>query len=84
MEKTKIHAPHSFDLELDVKMEYRAESDNPHQDALEWCKICIQKTINEVCLSQFVNWDELIAKTTPQGDEWFVMECRLPIKVTII
>ena len=64
-----------------IAKEYIGLTDLDHEDALEWCKACIQKRIDEDRLEDQVDWNDLIVKDE-KIDEfgWYRMECRLPLK----
>ena len=50
-------------------------------DALEWCKACLQKRIDQDHLEDVVDWDDLIVKEEKIDEHgWYRMECRLPLK----
>ena len=64
-----------------IAKEYRGLTDRDHEEALEWCKACIQKRIAQDRLQDQVDWNDLIVKDE-KIDELgrYRMECRLPLK----
>lgn len=72
-------------MDIGIGLKYKARSENgpEHDDAISWCKGCIQKRIDISHLEDKVDWNEL--KTTRQKlDElWYKVECRLPLKDTL-
>jgi len=69
------------DMQIAIAKEYRGLTDRDHEEALEWCKACIQKRIDIDLLEDQVDWNELIVKDEKMDEYgWYRMECRLPIK----
>lgn len=64
-----------------IAKEYIGLTDRAHEDALEWCKACIQKRIDHDHLLDQVDYNDLIVKDE-KIDEFgrYRMECRLPLK----
>ncbi len=68
-------------MQIAIAKEYRGLTDRDHEEALEWCKACIQKRIDIDLLEDQVDWNELIVKDEKMDEYgWYRMECRLPIK----
>ena len=69
------------DMKIAIAKEYRGLTDRDHEKALEWCKACIQKRIDQDHLEDQVDWNDLVVKDE-KIDElgWYRMECRLPLK----
>ena len=68
-------------MQLAIAKEYIGLTEDAHKDALEWCKACIQKRIDQDNLQDRVDWDKLIVKDE-KVDEFgrWIMVCRLPLK----
>ncbi len=70
-----------FDMQIAIAKEYIGLCELEHQNALEWCKACIQKRIAEDHLEDQVDWNDLIVKEEKiNGHGWYRIECRLPLK----
>ena len=71
-------------MQIAIAKEYRGLTDRDHEEALEWCKACIQKRIDQDHLEGQVEWNDLIVKDEEVGDYkglgYYRMECRLPLK----
>ena len=72
------------DMQIAIAKEYIGLTDRDHEEALEWCKACIQKRIDMDHLEDQVEWNDLIVKDEEVGDHnglgYYRMECRLPLK----
>lgn len=68
-------------MQIAIAKEYYGPLEADHQIALEWCKACLQKRIDQDHLEDQVDWEDLIVKDE-ETDEygWYIMECRLPLK----
>ena len=68
-------------MQIAIAKEYIGLCELKHQNALEWCKACIQKRIDEDHLEDQVDWNDLVVKDE-KIDEFgrYRMECRLPLK----
>lgn len=64
-----------------IAKEYLGLTELAHQEALEWCKACIQKRIDQDHLEDRVDWNDFIVKDE-KIDELgrYRIECRLPLK----
>jgi len=68
-------------MQIAIAKEYLGLCELEHQNALEWCKACIQKRIDEDHLEDQVDWNDLIVKEEKINEHgWYRMECRLPLK----
>lgn len=68
-------------MQIAIATEYYGPMEIDHQDALEWCKACIQKRIDQDNLHDQVDWNDLIVKDEEMDEfGWYCMECRLPLK----
>ena len=66
---------------LAIAKKYRGVTANDHKEALEWCKACIQKRIDEDHLQNQVDWSDLVVNRERIDDlGWYCMICRLPLK----
>lgn len=64
-----------------IAKEYYGPMQIEHDNALEWCKACLQRRIDEDHLEDQVDWSELIVKDEKVNeDSWYIMTCRLPLK----
>lgn len=64
-----------------IAKEYVGLTALAHQDALKWCKACLQKRIDLDHLEDEVDWNNLIVKCERIDEHGFYrMECRLPLK----
>lgn len=68
-------------MQIAIAKEYIGLTDLAHEEALSWCKACIQKRIDLDHINDRVDWNDLIVKDE-RIDEygWYRMECRLPLK----
>ena len=68
-------------MQLAIAKEYIGLTDRDHEEALEWCKACIQIRIDRDHIQDQVDWNDLIVKDE-KIDEFgrYRMECRLPLK----
>lgn len=73
------------DMKIAIAKEYMGLTARDHEEALEWCKACIQKRIDIDHLEDMVDWNNLIVKFD-RIDELGIyrMECILPIKEPFI
>lgn len=67
-------------MQIAIATEYIGLTDRDHEDALEWCKACIQKRLDQDHLEGQVDWNDLIVKDEEVGDGYYRRECRLPLK----
>lgn len=68
-------------MQIAIAKEYFGLCKYEHQDALEWCKACIQKRIDQDHLQGRVDWNDLIVKDEKIDEHgWYRMDCRLPLK----
>ena len=67
-------------MQIAIAKEYLCFTDYDREDALEWCKACLQRRINKDHLEDQIDWSELIVKEK-KIDEfgWWLIECRLPL-----
>lgn len=69
------------DMQIVIAKKYFGLCEYEHKDALEWCKACIQKRIDQDHLQDQVDWNYLIVKDEKIDEHgWYRMECRLPLK----
>ena len=68
-------------MQIAIAKEYYGPLKIDRQNALEWCKACLQKRIDQDHLEDVVDWDDLIVKEEKIDEHgWYRMECRLPLK----
>lgn len=68
-------------MQIAIAKEYYGPLEIDHQDALNWCKACLQKRIEQDHLEDQVDWDDLVVKDEETDEHgWYRMECRLPLK----
>ena len=68
-------------MQIAIAKEYIGLTVRDHEEALEWCKACIQKTIDHDHLQDRVDWNDLIVKDEKIDEYgWYRMCCRLPLK----
>ena len=68
-------------MQIAIAKEYIGLTDRDHEEALEWCKACIQKRIDIDHLKDRVDWKDLNVTDERIDEEgWYLMECRLPLK----
>lgn len=69
------------DMQIAIAKEYIGLTDRDHEEALEWCKACIQKRIDQDKLNDQVDWNDLVVKDEKVNEYGrYIMVCRLPLK----
>lgn len=68
-------------MQIAIAKRIHRSTDRDHEEALEWCKACIQKRIDQDHLEDQVDWEDLIVKDEKIDEHgWYRIECRLPLK----
>ena len=68
-------------MQIAIAKEYYGPLEIDRQNALEWCKSCLQKRIDQDHLEDVVDWDDLIVKDEVIDKNGpYRIECRLPLK----
>lgn len=68
-------------MQIAIGKKYLGLTDLDHENALKWCKACLQKRIDNDHLEDRVDWNDLIVKDEKVDEYgWYIMICRLPIK----
>lgn len=68
-------------MQIAIAKEYYGPLEIDHQNALEWCKACLQKRIDQDHIEDQVDWKDLNVTDERIDEEgWYRMVCRLPLK----
>lgn len=68
-------------MQIAIAKEYIGLTDRDHEEALEWCKACLQKRIDQDKLNVQVDWNDLVVKDEKVNEYGcYVMVCYLPLK----
>ena len=68
-------------MQIAIAKRYYGPLEKDHQDALNWCKACLQRLIDQDHLEDQVDWEDLVVKDEETDERgWYFIECRLPLK----